>query len=192
MPIHFVGTIPGFVPHGDLVRAEIERLQPDQIALGIPEADIDALRQLMETPELLDEVPEIDGPEAGLLSALMEHGDVQVVPSPDLQAAMESGVPVVAVDMDDDTHTTLYTEKVKVRHLLQKGRISKKLEKKPLKADTPEALALAWDAAQLAVRPLAELEAAREQVMAANLKTQEGTTLAIIHIARLQGVKDQL
>lgn len=187
-----MGTIPGFVPDGDLVRAKIAELQPDVIALGIPPEDLDGLRQLLEKPELMDDIPEIDGIEALLMSALMEHGDVQVVPSPDLQAVMESGFPVIAIDMDDATHTDLYTESVKIRHLVQKGRIAKKLEKKPIKHEDPHEMVRAWDAAQAKVAPIAALERKCEEFMADELKKLEGNVLAIVHTARRAGVEKLL
>lgn len=184
-----MGTIPGFVPDGDLVRAKIAELQPDVIALGIPPEDLEGLRQLMENPALMDDIPEIDGVEALLMSALMAHGEVQVVPSPDLQAVMESGRPVVAVDMDDSAHTDLYTQSVKIRHLIHKGRIANKLEKTPITREDPHEMVQAWDAAQAKVAPIAALEKKCEEYMAAEIKKLDGIVLAIVHTARRAGVE---
>ncbi|MGB1696931.1 MAG: hypothetical protein ACPHK8_00865 [Thermoplasmatota archaeon] len=189
MAVTLLGTIPGFVPDAERVRQAIEAHRPDCIALGIPPEDMESLHALMDDPKALDDIPEVDGVEALFLSSLMEFGDIQVIPSPDLEAAMQSGIPVHPIDMDDATHTDLYTESVKVRHLVQKGRVAKRLEKKPPTKDNPYQLAVAWDQAQCKVRPLAALEAAREAHMAAELRAMDGNVLAIVHVARLAGIE---
>lgn len=192
MAVTLLGTIPGFVPDADRVRQAIAAHRPDSIALGIPPEDMESLHALMEDPKALDDIPEVDGVEALFLSSLMQFGDIQVIPSPDLEAAMESGLPVHAIDMDDASHTDLYTDSVKVRHLVQKGRIAKRLEKKPPAKDNPYQLAVAWDTAQCKVRPIAALEAARETHMAAQLQAMPGNVLAIVHVARLEGIEAKL
>ncbi len=55
--VHLVGSIPGFVPDGEAVAALLDRVRPDQVALGIPPEDLPALKVLAESDDPSSLIP---------------------------------------------------------------------------------------------------------------------------------------
>lgn len=193
-----LGTVAGFAPDADRVRAAFASHRPDRLGLGVPLEDLPTLRLLAEHPERRGELPGLHEEEAHFQGLLARFGEARV-PSPDLEAAEQcasaAGVPVEALDLDDVAHSTAYTKGMKVRHLIR----SSARRKKALKSTFPEALdaydlAVRWDAA-LAVGPLWALERNREAHMAARLREmarEGGRLLAVVPVARLAGIIDFL
>jgi hypothetical protein len=193
-----LGTIAGFAPDAERVRAAFASHAPDAVGLGVPAEDLPTLRLLAEHPERAAELPELDDAEAHFQGLLARFGPTRV-PSPDLEAAHHAataaGVPVAALDLDDVTHSVSYTKGMKVRHLIR----ASSRRKKALKSTFPQAadayaLATLWDAA-LCVGPMRALEREREAHMAARVRElAAGSTslLAIVPVARLAGVVQAL
>jgi len=189
-----LGTVAGFVPEADRVRAAFATHRPELLALGVPPEDLPTLRLLAEHPERAQDLPALDEAEARRQELLRRFGATRV-PSPDLEAAFaqaqEAGVPVEALDLDDVAHSAAYTHGMKVRHLVR----ASSRRKKALKADFAGArsaheLAVAWDEA-LAVDPMRELERLRERHMAqrlGELAAGRQSLLAIVPVQRLAGV----
>lgn len=186
-----LGTIPGYVPDADRVRAAIQDHQPDAIAVGIPPEDLEALAAIMDDPDVVADL-EPDDLDQRFLELIGRFGDTHAIPSPDLEAIHDSGIPTVAVDMDDGHHTGRYTALVKVHHLVQRGAARKRLHKHAFDdAEDPYALARSWDATLLRVKPLATLESEREQHMADGIRAlaaRHGRLVAVVHAARFPGV----
>ncbi len=190
-----MGTIPGFVPDGDRVANAIKSHGSDIIALGVPPEDLEALESLAADPSLADGL-EPDELDAYMLAELEHWGATQSVPSPDLQAAHATGVPLVGVDLTDAQHSDRFTELVKMRHLVQRQSARKKAMK--VGADgwpDPYELTAAWDAKLRAVAPLATLEDEREAAMAAGIQSAtegKAAVVAVVHSARFAGVLSRL
>ena len=193
--IHLVGTIPGFVPDAGRVQAAIHSFAPSVIAVGVPAEDLDALALIIADPHMVEDL-EPDDLDAHLLQLLERFGPTHVLPSPDLETAHQSGVPIEAVDMDDHQHTERYTSLVKLHHLVQRGSVRKRLHKQTFDtAADPYALVQEWDAQLLTVKPLAAIEAERETHMAQGIRALTAAhpcVLGILHAARLPGVARRL
>ncbi|HUR62243.1 MAG TPA: hypothetical protein VM286_07775 [Candidatus Thermoplasmatota archaeon] len=189
-----LGTIAGFVPDADRVRAALAGHKPDVLGLGVPADDLPTLRLLAEHPEKSGELPLLDEAEAHFQELLKRYGPTRV-PSPDLEAAQQvaaaAGIPLEALDLDDLSHSAAYTKGMKVRHLV----LASSRRKKALRSGFPDALgaydlARRWDAA-LAVGPMRELEREREREMARRITGLAATSrrmLCIVPVARLAGV----
>jgi hypothetical protein len=193
-----LGTIAGFAPDEERVRAAFAAHHPAVVGLGVPAEDLPTLRLLAEEPARRGELPELDEAEVHFQDLLARFGATRV-PSPDLeaayQAATSAAVPIMALDLDDVSHSVAYTQGMKVRHLVRAAH----RRKKALKSSFPQAqdayeLAALWDAA-LAVGPMRALEGERERYMAARLReVSQGyaAALAIVPVARLAGIVQAL
>lgn len=194
--LHLVGTIAGFVPDGDAVRAALTAEDADVVALGIPPEDLEGLHALQEDPDI--ELPGPDPQSERLFEHLGRFGGTRV-PSPDLQAAFDwaraNDVPLEALDLDDEAHSHLYIRTVGFRHAVRSGFILKKILKEEFPQDDPHDLARAWDAYQNRLKPLKAVEAAREAHMAKRLRAVcvgHQRVLAVLPVARFDGVLERL
>lgn len=190
-----VGTIPGFVPDADRVQTAARDHRPDAIALGVPAADLSSLEALVADPTLADGL-EPDALDLHFLEQIANWGATQLIPSPDLHAAHATGLPLHGIDMDDEAHTQLFTDTVKVRHLVQRSSIRKRLGKTTAD-DAPDAygLAILWDDALCEIKPLAAIEQARLDHMAAEVRRLAADVerlLVVVHAAKYAGLFTRL
>lgn len=189
-----LGTVAGWMADGARVHEAADAFRPEAIALGIPPEDLDPLGALVADPLLAEDLPDLDGHDGHFIDLLRQWGDIQVAPSPDLASAHATGLPLHAIDLDDEAHTDLYTRRVKVHHLVQRASAHKRL----LKAKFPDdahGFALEWDRILCRVRPLALLEQDREAHMAEcirDLAHDHARLLVVLPAARFAGVVEKL
>lgn len=197
-PVLLLGTIAGFVPDADRVRAAFEESAPTVLALGVPPEDLEGLRTLAADPGV--ELPELDPASRRLFEWLEPFGATRV-PSPDLEAAFSEaaarGVPAEALDLDDEEHAEVYIRANRFRHVVQSGRLHRKLLKHDFGGHGDAyGLAVAWDAFQNQLPSLRAVEEARERHMADRLREVAagagGPVLAVVPVARLAGVEAAL
>lgn len=188
-----VGTVPGFVPDGDRVSQAFQAFLPDAVALGVPPEDVRTL-QALAGADPKPELPEPDDVTARLLELLQRFG-ATAVPSPDLERAtalaLEHNVPVVALDVDDATHSQLYTKHVKFRHVVQSNSVKRRLLKDGVDGADAYELARNWDAAWTRPKGLRAVEEAREEQMARRLRecaTKHHRLLAVVPAVRLAAI----
>lgn len=190
-----VGTIPGFVPDADRVATAVRDHQPDAIALGVPAADLESLEALVADPTLADGL-EPDALDLYFLEQIANWGATQLIPSPDLHAAHDAQLPLHGIDLDDEAHTQLFTDSVKVRHLVQRSGIRKRLGKTTADdAPDPYGLAILWDDALCEIKPLAAIEEARLDHMAAEASrfaAEHDRLLVVVHVAKYAGLFTRL
>jgi hypothetical protein len=192
-----LGTVAGFVPDGERVQSVFAAFQPDAVALGVPAEDVAALDALAQGGEAALMQP--DDLQVRLLELLARFGATRI-PSPDLQAAhtaaKAAGIPLVALDMDDQEHSAAYVQRVKVRHLWRAPVRDKRLLELPFgEAQDAYELAAAWDREANSTKPLRQLEALREEAMAQRLReaaSRSRRLLALIPVPRLAGVLARL
>lgn len=193
--MRLIGTIAGFVPDGDRVRAAFADFGPDRVALGVPPEDLAALEGLWKADEAKGELVEPDVASEQLLKLLHRFGTTRI-PSPDLEVAYglaKAGhVAVESLDLDDATHSAEYVQRVKVRHLWMQPRREKWLLAKTFE-DAKDAydLAVAWDREANGSRPLRQIEALREETMArklTELAPKAKRILAVVPAARFEGI----
>jgi hypothetical protein len=128
------------------------------------------------------------------MKLLSRFGEVEA-PPPSYQEAMrygnEKGVPVLAVDFDDDAYTDVFLHNVSAFTLIRQGRVLRKLSKRRFKEKTPEGFALAWDARVNRLRGYHAVEKAREERLAAGVAgaaTSHQRILAVVEVERAAGV----
>lgn len=191
-----LGTIAGFVPDAERVRQAYDAFRPEVVALGVPPEDLpglDALAAADAKPEL----PELDVADEKRLSLLVPFGGTRV-PSPDLEAAhalaRADGVPLAALDMDDEMHAASFTRHVHFVHVLQSNAIKSRLLKRGVAGADAYELAANWDARWTKPKGLRRVEVDREEHMADRLREEaaKGTVLAVVPSVRLAGIVQRL
>ncbi len=141
----------------------------------------------------------LDAATAHMLSLLRRFGPTSSVPS-DLVAAQRAatrlGLPVVAVDLDDEAHTAVVTSEVGMLGLVGRSRAERRaLAGRFEDAPDAAALAVAFDAVRCGTRGLRRVEEAREVEMAARLRALTSTHAALVAVvpaARFAGVVARL
>lgn len=138
----------------------------------------------------------LDASQERLLELLRAFGEVRL-PSPDLEAAFawakDNGVPVEPLDMDDETHTSVYVDAHKFFDVIRAGRLNKRLATRSFEAPDAPSLVRAFDAYQTQLKSLRKVEEARERHMAERLRAIACDGLvAVVPLARMLGVRDAL
>lgn len=187
-----LGTIAGFGPEADRVRQAYDAFRPQAVALGVPPEDLASLDALT-VKERQAELPPLDVADEKLLSLLAAFGPTRI-PSPDLEAAHDlakaDGVPLAALDLDDESHASAFTRHVRFVHVLQSNAIKSRLLKRGVGGADAYAVAANWDAAWTRPKGLRRVEDEREAWMAQRLRAEaaKGTVLAVVPSVRLAGI----
>lgn len=125
-------------------------------------------------------------------------GEVQI-PSPalceliDLCAA--DGMNVIPLDMNDEDFTELYCDTVKATDFVKEHRHAKKGYKKKFDADSPENLAIQWDAHVNKVKSYALLSRKREEYIASQIRDvakYRKSLLVVLEVERVEGIMKHL
>jgi len=189
-----LGTIAGFAPDGERVQAAFRRHQPDTVGLGVPAEDLAGLEAIAQDPEAFRGMVPPDDAAGRHLELLKRFGEIRI-PSPDLEAAYglakAGGVAMEALDLDDHAYAQEYTRRVKLLHLWAAKPRQKRLLRQEFQAADAYDLDAQWDRQANAPKPLRELEALREQAMAARIRALAASSrrlLAVVPAARFAGV----
>ena len=102
-------------------------------------------------------------------------------------------MPVVGIDVPDMAYTDEFTRRISGMDLVRRGFRLRRGQRRLARMENPEAFADAWDA-RAAAGPFRQLEAWREQEMAANADTAvaAGTGIVLVEAARFGGVRAAL
>ncbi len=191
--VRLLGAVKGLVSEGPRVVEAIETLRPDVIALTISPEELTALRAFQgEGAEPANYEEEV------YMEGLGRFGDVEK-PPPCFVAALEAGeregIPVVAVDMDDETYTDAYVSRVSTLEIIGASFREKRLRRRRFAAETPEAFALEFD--EVVNRPdgFRKLQEDREAHVGhaiERLARDHGSLLVVIDYERTDGVQSRL
>jgi pheromone shutdown protein TraB len=190
---HILGTVTGLVSEAHRVAAVFQDLAPDCLAVGIPANELTGLRTFMvDGPDAQE--PEEEDVEEGYSVALSRFGDVGV-PPPDLmeavRLAVDGGLDVFPLDLDDETYADAFTQEVSGIQLIRYSLKLRRLARKPPKATSAGEFALKWDGDVRRLKGFARLELRRERKMAESLRAIPADytrILAVIELPRLAGV----
>lgn len=181
--IHVLGTIHGLVSEKEKVRKAFQ-LMPDKVALGIPPEDLDSLKNF-----------DGDVPKEDFFRHLENYGEVEI-PPPDLIEATkiceEEGIPIEAIDMDDEEYARAITKKVSIWAILRSSRKMKKLRKRKFDMKMPEEFVKEWDEEINSVKSFGRVEEMREEKIASKLMKMDGKILAIVPYQRMEGIVNKL
>jgi hypothetical protein len=190
------GGILGLEEDGPEVARFLSQDLSNGILLGIPFEDLDAIKGTSGK----EQATEFDRDEADeiYLQALKKFGPVKVPPT-DLYAAYAHAeaarVPIEAIALGDEGHSTVYTEHVGMFELMRNNRRLRDLKQAAFEARTPMEFAREWDEHLFPTKGLRRVQQEREAWMAqrvASLATPDRRLFALVPLARWEGVVDRL
>jgi len=191
--VAFLPVIRGLVPEGDRVRRAIEEVRPAAVALTVGREELDTLVAYDGA-----EHPPTNWEEEVYVAGLAEWGPVKKPPPCFVEAvrvAGAMGIPLRALDFNDEDYTEEYVTRIGTMDLLVHTRLEKKVLKHRWTAATPEEFVVEFDALVNDPESYAELEAARERHIAkriAKLAAKHPSLLAVVEYERAEGVRKQL
>lgn len=191
--VSLLPAIKGLVSDGSMVKDVIETDDFDCVGLSISKEEITGLRNY----ECFEE-QEIGPLEAAYGRLLVNFGEV-MLPPPCFQDAVkkgdEMGIPVIPLDMDDETYTDAFCNSVTVMDMFRESIISKRILKKRFDVSDKESFVMDWDRRVNRPKGFRRLERLREEHIAlriSDVATHYKRPLAIVELERAPGVIDVL
>ena len=123
----------------------------------------------------------------------MDFGEVRA-PSPSytvpVKVTKELGIPLVPMDMDDDSFADVYTRNVSTMNFLSHAMREKKAGRKAFKVKDAEDFVIQWDSSINANKGLKSVEKEREKYMGKKLASllKKGSVLAVVDVERMDGI----
>ena len=190
--IRFVGVVRGLKSEAEKVAKAFAEFKPELLAMSVSVEEIAGLRDYIKEPYEV----EMSRYEELYAKHLSKFGDV-FLPPPCFLAGIEeadkAGIEIVAIDMDDDTHSAAYCALVSGRELLRHTTRFNFLKTRGFKAETPEQYAKEWDKRVNNLRGFRELEAEREKFMGKELQkisqNKKARIIASVDAERAEGTR---
>jgi len=187
-----VPVVRGLVSEGDRVRRTIEEVAPGAVALTLGKEDLESLLRYDGT-----EAEPANWEEELYVAGLSAFGTVRKPPPCYVEAvrgAQERGIPVRALDLNDEDYTEAYIEYVTAWDLLGHTRVQKKAEKHVFAATTPEEFVVEFDGFVNDPDGYVRLEHAREDHISrrlSKLARRYESLLAVVEYERAAGVRER-
>ena len=191
--IHILPVIRGLTSEVETVRKAFAEVKPDLVAISLSKEEVEGLRNLPSDFE-----PELSRYDEIYVTGLARFGEV-AAPPPCYVAAVEiadsEGLPVVAIDVDEESYTELYCAAITGQALFRNSTRTWFLRKKSFGADTAEEYVVKVDRAFNNMRGFRQIEYERVDWMSRELlKTTKRArnTLAVVEYERAAEVLSQL
>ena len=162
----------------------------DTFAVSLGKEDIVAVGLREE----LKEDQDIEDIDVVYLHYLREFGDTDI-PSPAFSALIDGcndiSRPVMALDMDEESYSTVYCELISTLELLREGRLVKKALKKKFDMTSAEAFSKDWDSFMNSSKGFRELTKLREKYMANRIRflsKDSERMLVVVETERINGI----
>ena len=161
--IVLIRLVKGLKSNKEIVEQMLELEKPDVVTLPLSPEGLEDMRawdgNVQDIPLSAEDIMYLRGLER------FGGGDL---PPPEhtfaLERAGELGIPVEAMDMDEDQFSKLFVDNVSIFELRRRSKLPKKLVKHEIIAETPEEYALAWETLLSDNRGLMVVEKAREKL----------------------------
>ncbi len=132
------------------------------------------------------------------MSLLLAFGEARF-PSPAFLAAVgaagKGGPKAIGIDMEEEAFSDLHVSSVGYLDLMRSSRMVRVIEKKGLRADTPEEYVLEWDRRLMKIDGYTRVEIARAKYMARRVKTlaaKRGKVLLVCEFERMEVLTEAL
>ena len=165
--IHILPVIRGLTSEVETVRKAFDEVKPDLVAISISKEQVEGLRNLPSDFE-----PELSRYDEIYVIGLAKYGEV-AAPPPCYVAAVEIAdsekLPLVAIDLDEESYTELYCASVTGQALFRDSTRTWLLRKRSFSANSAEDYVLKLDRAFNNMRGFRRIEEERVHWMATEL-----------------------
>jgi len=191
--VHILSVIKGLKSETEKVRKAFEETKPDVVAISLSREEVEGLKNIPDDYE-----PELSRYEEIYAEGLGRFGEVAAPPPcyvATLELAQHEGVPLIPVDMDEQSYTDLYCAVVPGTALFRHSTRTWLLKRRTFSDDSPEKFVLAWDKAVNNMEGFRIIENKRADAMAKGIKKAcagSNDLLAVIELERAADVLDIL
>jgi hypothetical protein len=191
--VDIMPVVRGLVSEYDRVRNAVSESY-DTFAVSLGKEDIIAvgLRDELDKDDSLEDLAIV------YMYYLRDFGDTDA-PAPAFSALIDAcndiSKPVAPLDLDEESFSKVYCDKITTFELLKEGRLAKKAMKKKFDRSSAEAFALSWDDFVNGTKGFRELARLREKYMANRIKLlakDSETMLVVVETDRINGIMSVL
>ncbi len=177
--VAFLEIVWNLVEEEEKVSRAIEEIEPEAILLDIGEEDLEFLYQHEK-----DQIPvELSYVDLSYIKKLSRYGEVSQ-PSPHLtkliEVARSKGIPVKAIDLDDDGYLEAFYRDVTARELFMRALQLRWMRAKKFNEPDPHEFSLRWNEALSNARGYNNLMSERISYMAERIRRDEGSLVLFV------------
>ncbi len=187
--VHVLPVIKGLLSETEKVKEAFDQIHPDKVAISISKEELEGLKAMPD-----DYQPELSRYEEMYVQGLSRFGEV-AAPPPCFVAALEladhEGVPLVPVDLDEDSYSKLYCTAVPGSTLFRHSTRTWILKRRDFGARSAEEFVRAWDRAVNRLEGFGTIEEKRAEAMADGIMAAcDGSKhlLAVVELERSEDV----
>jgi len=188
--VRVLPVIKGLLSESRKVEEAFEERRPDKVAISISKEEVDGLRNLPEDFE-----PELSRYEEIYASGLSRFGEV-AAPPPCYLAALKladrAGIPLVPIDLDEESYTELYCAAVPGTTIFRHSTRTWLLKRRAFSTESAEDFVRAWDRAVNKLEGFQLIERKRAEAMAKGIKTACDGAKSILAVVELERAEDVL
>jgi hypothetical protein len=186
--IHLLPVIKGLVSESESVKNAFISTRPDKMAISISKEELDGLRHLPEDFE-----PELSRYEEMYVRGLQRFGEV-AAPPPCYVAALEladhENVPLIPVDMDEESYTELYCAAVPGTTLFRHSTRTWILKHRNFGARSPEEFVKSWERVVNHLEGFGTIEKKRAEVISKGIMAACDSSRSLLAVVELERADD--
>ena len=188
--VRVLSTVKGLVSEAKVVEKEIDSFDPSLIVLGLSEGEIEGIRNWDGEPYDLSGWDEIYGLS---LRKLLGNNSIRLPPpsfTNTIKIADLKNIPILGLDMDEETYTDEYTKNISTWQLFKRGRLEKAMVKSGIEGNTPEEIAMNMENSIRQLSGFNNLETSRVNYMVSKFRENldNERILAIIEISNAESL----
>jgi len=188
--VRVLSTVKGLVSEAKVVEKEIDSFDPNLIVLGLSEGEIEGIRNWDGKPYDLSGWDEIYGLS---LRKLLGNNSIRLPPpsfTNTIKIADLKNIPILGLDMDEETYTDEYTKNISTWQLFKRGRLEKSMVKSGIEGNTPEEIAMNMENSIRQLSGFNNLETSRVNYMVSKFRENldNERILAIIEISNAESL----
>jgi hypothetical protein len=183
--VHVLPVVKGLLSEIEKVREAFDSVRPGKVAVSLSKEEVEGLRHIPDDYE-----PELSRYDEIFVEGLKRYGEV-AAPPPCYVAIVELadhfGVPLIPIDLDEDSYSELYCAAVTGPQLFRHSTRTWLLKRRRFEEETAEEYVLRWDRAVNNMQGMRLIEEKRSEAMANGLKdiVKDGNSvLAVIELER--------
>lgn len=191
--VHLLPVIKGLRSEADKVREAFDAVKPDMVAVSLSKEEVNGLRNIPEDFE-----PELSRYDEIYAEGLERFGEVAAPPPcyvATIELADHGKIPVVPVDLDEDSFSELYCAAVTGPALFRHSTRTWLLKRRRFDADSAEDYVLSWDHAVNNMEGMRLIEQKRAETIAEGIAenvSPKRELLAVVELERAGEVETLL